>query len=66
MLTKGCLLIDSLIEESSNLRRQLEAHGHEDVSMACNDADVSPSSSSEPEMTSDHSSADEAMASSKQ
>ena len=65
MLTKGCLLIDSLIEESSNLRRQLEAHGHEDVSMACGDEDVSPSSS-EPEMTSDHSSADEAMASNTQ
>ena len=27
------MLIDSLIEENSNLRRQLEAHGYEDVSI---------------------------------
>ena len=61
------MLIDSLIEENSNLRRQLEAHGREDVSRACDDEDVSPSSSSsEPELTFDHSSADGAMASNKQ
>ena len=53
------MLIDSLIEENSNLRRQL------DISMACDDEDVSPSSP-EPEMTSGHCSADEAMASKKQ
>ena len=49
------------------LRRQLEGHGIEDVNdvdapMASDDEDGSSSSSSEPEMTSDHGSADEPTA----
>ena len=49
------------------LRRQLEGHGIEDVNdvdapMASDDGDGSSSSSSEPEMTSDHGSADEPTA----
>ena len=60
-------LIDGLTKENAMLRRQLEGHGIEDVNdvdapMASDDGDGSSSSSSEPEMTSDHGSADEPTA----